>query len=205
MAVHIEPSKIDWTEDSGLYERLSKWVEDIEDIMLRPLIKVAKASKTRYLMCWLPDEAKSVVRAKELHESEDYEDILKCLPAWANPKTNKFMSFSNVRTLRQGEMTFFAFKTKAGRLVQDCQYPVGRDRLLQDIIVLGTKSMTAYRKVADKRRDITLGEVLEIYKNETTVDANLQITQQEMECIYIQKATIHYSPQKMKKKKLSTN
>ena len=47
MAVNIEPPKMDWTEDSGLCERLSKWVEDIEDIMLGPLIKVANASKTR--------------------------------------------------------------------------------------------------------------------------------------------------------------
>ena len=69
MAVHIEPLKIDWTEDSGLHKILSKWVEDIEDNMFRPLIRVAKASKTRHLMCWLSDEAKSVVRAKEQYKS----------------------------------------------------------------------------------------------------------------------------------------
>ena len=81
MAVHTEPPKMDWTEDSGLHKRLFKWDEDIENIMLTLLIVVAKASKTRHLMCWLSDEVKSVVTAKELHRSEDYEDTLKCLLA----------------------------------------------------------------------------------------------------------------------------
>ena len=130
MAVHIEPPKMDQTENSGLHKGLSKCVKDSEVIMLRPLIKVAKASKTRHLMCWLSDETKSVVRAKELYKSEDYKDILKCHLAWANPTTNEFMSFNSLRTLRQGEMTFSAFKAKARRLVQECHYPGDGDRLL---------------------------------------------------------------------------
>ena len=130
MAVHTESPKRDWTEDSGLNERLSEWVEDIEDIMLGPLIMVAKAIKSTHLMCWLSDEVKSVVRTKELHKSEDYEDVLKCLLAWAKPRTNEFMSFSSLRTLWQGEMTFSAFEAQARRLVQECQYPVGGDRQL---------------------------------------------------------------------------
>ena len=50
MALHIEPPKMEWNEDSGLHERLPKWVEDIDDIILRPLIKVTKASKTKHLI-----------------------------------------------------------------------------------------------------------------------------------------------------------
>ena len=90
------------------------------------------------------------------------------------------MSFNSLRTLRQGEMTFSAFKAKARRLVQECQYAIDADRLLEDIIVTGDKSMTAYRNVVNKERGITLSEVLEVYKNEAAVDANLQISQQEM-------------------------
>ena len=50
MALHIEPPKMDWTKDSGLHERLSKWVIDVEDMMLGPLVSVPKNSKTRHLM-----------------------------------------------------------------------------------------------------------------------------------------------------------
>ena len=60
------------------------------------------------------------------------------------------MSFNSLRTLRQSEMTFSEFEAKARRLIQECQYPVGGDRLLQDIIVTEAKSMTAYRKAVDK-------------------------------------------------------
>ena len=74
-------------------------------------------------------------------------------------------------------MTFAAFEVKARRLVKEGKYPEeAEDRLLHDIIVTGAKSTSAYRKVIDKGKDITLNEVLDIYKNEASVDAHLHLT-----------------------------
>ena len=70
-------------------------------------------------------------------------------------------------------MTFTAFEVKARRLIKDCKYPEeAEDRLLHDIIEIGVKFTSAYRKVIDKGKDITLNEVLDIYKNEASVDAH---------------------------------
>ena len=74
-------------------------------------------------------------------------------------------------------MTFTAFEVKARRLVKECKYPEeANNRLLHDIIVTAAKSTSAYRKVIDKGKDITLNEVLDIYKNEASINAHLQLT-----------------------------
>ena len=66
---------------------------------------------------------------------------------------------------------------KARRLVKECKYPEeAEDRLLCDIIVTGVKSTRAYRKVIDEGKDITRNEDLDIYKNEASVSAHLQLT-----------------------------
>ena len=52
---------IDWTEDDGLYNRVQMFALHVEDMMDGPLATYKGTSKSKTLMCWLPDNIKTIV------------------------------------------------------------------------------------------------------------------------------------------------
>ena len=60
-AALVEAPNIDWTEDDRLYRRVELFRRDVDDMMLGPLTTYKEPSKTRTLMCWLPENIKELV------------------------------------------------------------------------------------------------------------------------------------------------
>ena len=55
------PLSIDWITDDGLYRRVEQFTQNIKDLMLGELATHKEPSKTRTLMCWLPENIKELV------------------------------------------------------------------------------------------------------------------------------------------------
>ena len=58
-----------------------------EDIMLSPLT-YKEPSKTRTLMCWLPENIKELVRKAGKDTENDYRKVTEFLLDWAKPDNN---------------------------------------------------------------------------------------------------------------------
>ena len=172
----ISPPAIDWTEDDGLYGRVQQFTKGVDDIMLGPLSTNKEPAKTRTLMCWLPENIKELVREAGKDTENNYGKVTDFLLQWARPKTTVYNSFKMLKGLHQGSMNFEQFAAKVRKLVTDCniQDTQDRDLIIRNFIVTGANSQTAYRQCVEAGPDATLQKVLEIYRNDSAVQAHFQ-------------------------------
>ena len=127
-AVITTPPSIDWTEDDGLYQRVLQWTLNVEDMMLGPLATTKEPTKTRTLMCWLPEKIKDIVRAAEKVTENNYSKVTEFLLSWAKPKTTMYNNFKVLKGLSQGSMNFEQFAATIQKLVNDCNIQNTQDK-----------------------------------------------------------------------------
>ena len=182
----ITPPAIDWTEDEGLYIRVQQFTKGVEDIMLGPLANSKEPAKTRILMCWLPEHIKELVREEKKDTENNYSKVTDFLLKWSRPKTTVYNSFKMLKRIDQGSMNFEQFATKVRKLVSDCniQDPRERDLITRNFIVTGANSKTAYRLCVNAGPDATLEQVMEIYRNEASLEAHFQTKQNNQSMIH---------------------
>ena len=105
----INPPSIDWTKDDGLYRRMDQFTKGVDDIMLGPLASHKEPSKTRTLMCWLPENIKELVQEAGKDTANNYKRVTEFLLGWAKPKTTVYNNFKVLKGLSQGSMNFEQF------------------------------------------------------------------------------------------------
>ena len=73
-------------------------------------------------------------------------------------------------------MNFEQFVAKVRKLVTDCNIQDAQDRelIIRNFIVTGANSQTAYRQCVEAGPDATLQKVIEIYRNDSAVQAHFQ-------------------------------
>ena len=116
----INPPGIDWTEDDGLYRRVDQFTKGVDDIMLDPLATHKEPSKTRTLMCWLPENIKELVWEAGKDTKNSYKKVTEFLLSWAKPKTTVYNNFKVLKAWSQGSMNFEQFAATVQKLVNDC-------------------------------------------------------------------------------------
>ena len=119
-AALVNAPSTDWTEDDGLHKRVEQFTRTVEDMMLGTLSTYKEPSKTRMLICWLPESIKELVREAGILKHNDYKKVTEFLLDWAKPKTNVYNDFRTLRDLNQGSMSFEQYAAKIKKLVNDC-------------------------------------------------------------------------------------
>ena len=191
----INPPSIDWTEDDGLYRRVDQFTKGVDDIMLGPLASHKEPSKTRTLMCWLPENIKELVREAGKDTANNYKRVTEFLLSWAKPKTTVYNNFKVLKGLSQGSMNFEQFAATVRKLVNDCniQNTQDKDSIIRNFIVTGANSETAYRKCVEAGPDASLERILEIYRNEAAVQAHFQTRPSSQQIVHQMNAELNSS------------
>ena len=128
-------------------------------------------------MCWLPENIKELVREAGKDTENNYGKVTDFLLQWARPKTTVYNSFKILRGLSQGSMNFEQFAAKVRKLVTDCNIREAQDRelIIRNFIVTGANSQTSIQTVCmETGPNTTLQKVLEIYRNDSAVQAHFQ-------------------------------
>ena len=170
----ISTPSIDWTQDDRLYKRVKKFALHVEDVMEGPLETYRGPSKSNILMCWLPDDIKTIVREAGKDKANNYSEITEFLLNWAKPKTLEYNSFRELLCLKQGSMNFEEFAANVRMLVDDCNFRCREDIeiIVKNFIVTNANSKTAYLEWIKAGPDATLDKTLEIYREDAAVQAH---------------------------------
>ena len=144
--------------------------------MLGPLATSKEPTKTRTLMCWLPEKIKDIVRAEEKVTENNCSKVTEFLLSWAKPKTTMYNNFKVLKGLSQGSMNFEQFAATIRKLINDCniQNTQDKDSIIRNFIVTGANSETAYRRCVEAGPDASLERIIEIYRNEAAVQDHFQ-------------------------------
>ena len=173
-AALVNAPSIDWTEDDGLHKRVEQFTRTVEDMMLGPLSTYKEPSKTRTLICWLPESIKELVREAGILKHNDYKKVTEFLLDWAKPKTNVYNDFRTLRDLNQGSMSFEQYAAKIKKLVNDCDIEdtEAKNLFIRNFIVTGANSQAAYRQCVEAGPNAKLERILEIYRNDAAMHAH---------------------------------
>ena len=173
-AALVNAPSTDWTEDDGLHKRVEQFTRTVEDMMLGPLSTYKEPSKTRMLICWLPESIKELVPEAGILKHNDYKKVTEFLLDWAKPKTNVYNDFRTLRDLNQGSMSFEQYAAKIKKLVNDCDIEdtEAKNLFIWNFIVTGTNSQAAYRQCVEAGPNAKLERILEIYRNDAAVHAH---------------------------------
>ena len=83
-------------------------------------------------------------------------------------RLNSLIGVIELKWLFQGSMTLEQFTTKATLLVDEARYQAGhKDRMVHDTLITGISNDMVHGKIIKKGPNITLTQVLEIYKQYT--------------------------------------
>ena len=147
---------------------------DVEDMMLCPLTTYKEPSKTRTLMCWLPENTKELVPEAGKDTENNYRKVTKFLLDWAKPQTTVYNDFRTLRTLNQGSMSFEQYVAKVKKLVNNCdiENAEAKESMIQNFTFTGAISQTAYRQCVKAGTGAKLDRILDITRNEAAVQAH---------------------------------
>ena len=142
--------------------------------MFGPLTTYKEPSKTRTLMHWLPENMKELVQEAGKDTENDYRKVTEFLLDWAKPKITVYNNFKALRTLNQGSMSFEQYVAKVKKLVNNCdiENAEAKESMIQNFIVTGANSQTAYRQCVEAGPGAKLDRILDIYRNEAAVQAH---------------------------------
>ena len=119
--------------------------------MLGPLSTYKEPSKTRTLICWLPESIKELVQEVGILKHNDYKKVTEFFLDWAKSKTNVCNDFRTLRDLNQGSMSFEQYTAKIKKLVNDCDIEdtEAKNLFIWNFIVTGANSQAAYRQYVE--------------------------------------------------------
>ena len=75
----VNAPSTDWTEDDGLHKRVEQFTRTVVDMMRGPLSTYKEPSKTRTLICWLPENIKELVQEAGILKHNDYKKVTEFL------------------------------------------------------------------------------------------------------------------------------
>ena len=136
--------------------------------------------KSNYVLRWAGKPAreylKSIPESEFKYEGASAELILQALEQKTKPKSNEIAAFTKLHSQKQEDMPLSEFIHEARRLVELCNYPSDKDRLIRDTIVSRIQSLRAYQKCINAK-DLSLQDCINICQAEDAV------RMQVLECI----------------------
>ena len=168
---------MDWTEDAELHKRYVEWKEEVELEIGSTLSSKSNSVKSNYVLRWAGkparDYLKSLPDSEFTYEGANTDEILTALEKKTKPKSNEIAAFTKLRSLKQGDMPLSEFIREARRLVELCNYPNDKNRLIRDTIVSGIRSLRAYQKCLDTK-DLSLQDCIAICQAEDAIRMQVQ-------------------------------
>ena len=161
---------MDWTEDAELHKRYVEWREEVEVELGSSLSGKSNTVKSNYVLRWKGSqlETKSLPESEFKYEGASAEAILQALEEKTKPKSTETAAFTNLHSLKQGDMPLSEFIHEARRLAELCNYPNDQDRLIRNMIVSGIQSLRAYQKCIDSK-DLNLQNCINICQAEDAI------------------------------------
>ena len=105
--------------------------------------------KSNYVLRWAGkpsrDYLKSLPESEFKYEGASPEAILQALE---EPMSNEIAAFTELHSLKQGDMPLSEFIREARRLAELCNYPNDQDRLIRGTIVSRIQSLRAYQSAS---------------------------------------------------------
>ena len=109
----------------------------------RPLEDVDKKKQVRHLLLWVGDKGLEIYSATTWTEAEDKDKtkpVLDALENYTKPQSNQILSRSQLRCLKQGDISLEEFVIKVCLLVDDSGYPAAiKQETLRDTLVFGLR------------------------------------------------------------------
>ena len=150
---------VDWTEDAELQKRYVKVRDEVDLELGSSLSGKSNTVKSNYMLRCVGkparDYLKSLPESEFKYEGARAEAILPALEEKTKPKSNEIVAFTNLHSLKQGDMPLSEFIHEARKLAELSNYPNDQDRLIRDMIVSGIQSLRAYQKCIDSK-DLSL-------------------------------------------------
>lgn len=174
---HVNGPTMDWSQDSGLFNRFEDWREEVQLMLKGPLNSKTRPVKASFIMLWAGKVARTHLRSNTVLNTDDPDAILNQLEAWVRPKSNVLVAWTELKSFCQNDLTTGEFISKARVMVDRCEIPPeAKDVILRNTLVVGVKSVEAYRKCVEKGGELTLQQAIEVIQSEDS-------TQRHMECM----------------------
>ena len=163
---------MDWTEDAELHKRYVEWREEVELELGSSLSGKSNSVKSNYVLRWAGKPARdyltSLPESEFKYEGASAELILQALEQKTKSKSNEIAAFTELHSLKQGDIPLSEFIYEARRLAELCNYPNDKDRLIRDTIVSGIQSLRVYQKCIDAK-DLSLQDCINICQAEDAI------------------------------------
>ena len=168
---------MDWLSPGDLNQRFKLFKQKCNLIFDGPLAEKDEAYKVRMLLLWIDDKGLEIYNAHDFPTAAAQlvlANVWTVLEAYVKPRSNKVLASYQLRCLKQDDLTFDEFQTKAKLLLAECDYPRdARDRILRDTLVFGIKSEKVRRDAIDEGDTLSLAKVIQLAKTQEATEAQM--------------------------------
>ena len=177
---------MDWESPGDLKRRFQLFKQKCELIFNGPLTEKAEEYKSRMLLLWIDDKGLEIYNAADWGQNNpqpgdgaqpnnlQLANIWKVLEAYVKPRSNQVLASYQLRCLKQDDLTFDEYLTKAKLLLAECHYHHDAvDRILRDTLVFGVKSDKVRRDAIDEGDTLTLQKFIQIAKTHESTETQM--------------------------------
>jgi hypothetical protein len=187
---------MDWESPGDLKRRFQLFKQKCELIFEGPLRDKPEEYKSRMLLLWIDDKGLEIYNAADWGQpavaaAPDNADlqannlqlagIWRVLEAYVKPRSNQVLASYQLRCLKQEDLTFDEYLTKAKLLLAECHYHRDAvDRILRDTLVFGIKSDKIRRDAIDEGDTLTLQKLIQIAKTHESTETQMAAMKSEI-------------------------
>ena len=201
---------MDWESPGDLKRRFQLFKQKCELIFEGPLNQKPEEYKSRMLLLWIDDKGLEIYNAADWGQpvvaanpdnaqasanNLQLARIWTVLEAYVKPRSNQVLASYQLRCLKQEDLSFDEYLTKAKLLLAECHYHRDAvDRILRDTLVFGIKSDKVRRDAIDEGDTLTLQKLIQIAKTHESTETQMAAMKSE------QTSSTHAVRSKPKKK-----
>ena len=186
---------MDWESPGDLKRRFQLFKQKCELIFEGPLSQKPEEYKSRMLLLWVDDKGLEIYNAADWgqpvvaanpNNAENPANNLQLariwtvLEAYVKPRSNQVLASYQLRCLKQEDLSFDEYLTKAKLLLAECHYHRDAvDRILRDTLVFGIKSDKIRRDAIDEGDTLTLQKLIQIAKTHESTETQMAAMKSE--------------------------
>ena len=175
---------MDWLSPGDLNQRFKLFKQKCNLVFDGPLSEKDDAYKVRMLLLWVDDKGLEIYNAHDFPTPAQalvLATVWDVFEAYVKPRSNKVLASYQLRCLRQEDLTFDEFHTKAKLLLAECDYPrQAKDRILRDTLVFGVKSEIVRRDAIDDGDTLTVAKLVQLAETQEATEAQLTAIKAEV-------------------------
>ena len=186
MSEKYKAPMMDWESPGDLKRRFQLFKQKCELIFNGPLSEKAEEYKSRMLLLWIDDKGLEIYNAADWGQNNpqpgdgaqpnnlQLAHIWTVLEAYVKPRSNQVLASYQLRCLKQEDLMFDEYLTKAKLLLAECHYHHDAvDRILRDTLVFGVKSDKVRRDAIDEGDTLTLQKFIQIAKTHESTETQM--------------------------------